>query len=118
MTSAVTELPRVGERVAVRVGGRGGELDRLARSDVTRGGARRRRDHRVALAHVGGTLGPSIVNQSNVGMTSVAAAFESASTPTWAFAGIAVDVRPACVHVCPSVEYCPVSVVPFQTIRR
>ncbi len=66
----------------------------------------------------GGTFGPSSVNQSNVGVTVVAAALESAKKPTCAFAGIAVEVRPACVHVCPSVEYCPVSVVPFQTIRR
>src|SRR3954453_1159073 len=74
----------------------------------------------VPGTHVGsgGTFGPSSVNQSNVGVTVVVAALESAKKPTFALAGRNCDVRPAWVHVWLSVEYAPVRLVPSHVMRR
>src|SRR4051794_8407611 len=63
-------------------------------------------------------LGPVTVSQSNVGVTWVVAALDSAKKPTFGLAGRAVEVRPTCVHALPSVEYWPVRFVPSQMIRR
>ena len=61
----------------------------------------------------GGTFGPSSVNQSNVGVTVVVAALESAKKPTCGLAGRAVEAWPTLVHVVPSVEYEPTRLVPL-----
>src|SRR6478752_6597071 len=60
---------------------------------------------------------PSRRNQSKSATGIVAAALENANTPTFAPAGIAAG-RPTGVHVVPSVEYAPVTLVPSETIRR
>src|SRR3954452_12500757 len=64
-----------------------------------------------------GAAGPSSRNQSKSATGIVAAAFENANTPIFAPAGIAAG-RPTGVHVVPSVEYAPVTLVPSETIRR
>src|SRR5690349_7638438 len=64
-----------------------------------------------------GAAGPSRRNQSKSATGVVAAALENANMPTFAFAGIAAG-RPTGVHVVPSVEYAPVTLVPSETIRR
>src|SRR5262245_24006952 len=51
-----------------------------------------------------GGSGDSTVTQSNLPSTLVAAAFERAKMPIFAFAGRAAE-RPTAVHVVPSIEY-------------
>ena len=71
----------------------------------------------VVQPGMAGTFAPSTWNQSNTASTDVAAALESAKNPICGFAGIAVEARPALVHVVPSVEYPAVRLVPSHTTR-
>jgi hypothetical protein len=67
-----------------------------------------------AFVHPGiaGAFAPSTCHQSNTASTVVVAALEGAKKPILAFGGIAVEDWPALVHVVPSGEYWPISVVP------
>src|SRR4051812_41348964 len=64
-----------------------------------------------------GPAGPSSRNQSKSATGAVAALFENENMPIFAPAGI-VAGRPAGVHVVPSVEYAPLTVVPLEAILR
>src|SRR3954454_12951185 len=64
-----------------------------------------------------GAAGPSRRNQSKSATGAVAALLENETMPIFAPAGIAAG-RPTGVHVVPSVEYAPLTVVPLEVILR